>query len=87
MGARGRHGHGGLQVREYSGGEMVVDKGTIERILEVGIRRVARNSGVDRKTVALIAHGKAVKPSSSVGLALCLRCTSCYSTGRDPVPG
>jgi len=41
---------------------MFADKGTIERILEVGMRRVARNSGVDRKTVALIAHGKAVKP-------------------------
>ena len=48
---------------EYSGGKMVADKGTIERILEVGIRRVARNSGVDRKTVALIVRGKAVKPS------------------------
>ena len=35
---------------------------SVERILEVGIRRVARNSGVDRNTVALIAHGEAVKP-------------------------
>jgi hypothetical protein len=51
-----------FRCSEYSGGRMAADKETMERILEVGIRKIARNSGIDRKTVALTAHGKAVKP-------------------------
>jgi len=47
--------------REYSDGKVVADAGVRKRIMEVGIRKVARGSGVNRETVAIIAKGNPVK--------------------------
>jgi hypothetical protein len=45
---------------EYSG-KVVANEETRQRIIELGVRRVAREVHLDRETVALIAHGIPVK--------------------------
>ena len=49
---------------EYSDGKVVADEETRKRIIEIGIRRVARVSGVNRETVALVAGRQPVKAST-----------------------
>jgi hypothetical protein len=53
-----------FRCAEYSDGEVVADQETRRRIAEVGIRKVARISGVTRETVALIVQQKRVKPAT-----------------------
>jgi len=54
---------------EYNVGKMVADEQTRNWIKETGIRRVARDSKVNRETVALVANGEPVKPSTLAKLA------------------
>jgi hypothetical protein len=49
---------------EYGDGKAVADEEFRKRIRKIGIRRVARESNVDRETVALIANGNSVKPGT-----------------------
>lgn len=53
-----------FQCKEYTDGKVVADSETRKRILKTGIRRVARESGVNRETVALIANGNPVKQNT-----------------------
>ena len=49
---------------EYSDGKVNADQETRKRIIQIGIRKVARLSGVSRETVGMIAKGQPVKPST-----------------------
>jgi hypothetical protein len=49
---------------EYTDGKIFADNETRERIKEIGIRKIARESNVNRETVSLVADGKPVKPST-----------------------
>ena len=46
---------------EYSDGKMVADKQTRERIVKIGIRKTARTTQVDSKTIMAIVRGEPVK--------------------------
>jgi hypothetical protein len=59
---------------EYSDGKMVADDKTRKQIKTIGVRKTARESGVDRETVAIIANGKAVKSSTLAKVMTYLRC-------------
>jgi hypothetical protein len=50
-----------FRCAEYADGKMKADEETRERIVEIGIRKVARETGINRETVALVANGKSVK--------------------------
>ena len=54
-----------FRCREYSDGKMIADKETRKRIVEVGIRQVARETGIVRNTIRLIARGAPFSPSHS----------------------
>jgi hypothetical protein len=49
---------------EYTDGKMVADLETRQRIREIGIRSIARETKINRETVGLIARGEQVKPST-----------------------
>jgi hypothetical protein len=49
---------------EYGDGKVVADKVTRKWLIEMGIRKVARESKVNRETVALVAEGKRVRPGT-----------------------
>jgi hypothetical protein len=49
---------------EYADGKTIAEPDTRKQIVEIGIRRVAKCSGVNRETVALIAKGNRVKPGT-----------------------
>jgi hypothetical protein len=49
---------------EYSDGKTVADEELRKRILEFGIRKTARATRTDSKTIMLIAKGERVKPST-----------------------
>ena len=53
-----------FRCKEYTDGKVVADQELRRRILEIGIRKLARASEVNRETVALIAKGDPVKPST-----------------------
>jgi hypothetical protein len=53
-----------FRCREYSDGKAVADKGIRKRIVEMGIRKVARQSKINRETVSLVASGEGVKPNT-----------------------
>ncbi len=53
-----------FRCAEYRDGKTVASDAIRKRIVEIGIRKVARESGVNRETVALIAKGKAVKSTT-----------------------
>jgi hypothetical protein len=40
---------------------MVADNETRRRIIEIGIRKIARETGIDKETVLFISQGKPVK--------------------------
>ena len=50
-----------FRCAEYVDGKVKADAETRKRIVEIGIRKVAREIGINRETVALVANGKAVK--------------------------
>ncbi len=49
---------------EYSPGQTVAGKKVRKRIVEIGIKKIARETGIDRNTLRLIARGKPVKPKT-----------------------
>ena len=49
------------KCRLYSNGKVSADAETQNQISAIGIRKMARESGIDRKTVRLIASGGSVK--------------------------
>jgi hypothetical protein len=49
---------------EYSDSKTVADEELRKRILEFGIRKAARATNADSKTIMLIAKGGRVKPST-----------------------
>jgi hypothetical protein len=51
-----------FRCAEYNDGKMVADIETRKRIKEIGIRKVARETGVDSKTIMAINRGEPVKP-------------------------
>lgn len=51
-----------FRCAEYSDGKMVADEETIRRLLEIGIRETARETGIHTDTVTLISRREAVKP-------------------------
>ena len=53
-----------FRCREYSDGKVVADKETRERIVKMGIRKMARLTGIHSGTITLIASGKPVKPNT-----------------------
>jgi hypothetical protein len=50
-----------FRCAEYVDGKVKADEETRKRIIEIGIRKVARETGINRETVALVANGKTVK--------------------------
>lgn len=56
---------------EYTDGKAVVDNELGKWIKETGIRRIARKSGLDRETVALILRGQPVKQNTLAKLRRC----------------
>jgi hypothetical protein len=51
-----------FRCAEYVDSKMKAGEETRKRIVEIGIRKVARETGINRETVALVANGKTVKP-------------------------
>jgi len=54
-----------FRCAEYSEGKVVANEGTRRRILEIGIRKTAREMGIHSDIVTLIAKGEPVKPALS----------------------
>jgi hypothetical protein len=50
-----------FRCAEYADGKMKADEATRKRIVEIGIRKIARESGINRETISLVANGKKVK--------------------------
>jgi hypothetical protein len=50
-----------FRCREYSNGKVVADNETRERIVQTGIRKVARETGINKETVLFICQRKPVK--------------------------
>jgi hypothetical protein len=50
-----------FRCSEYFDGKMKADEETRKRVVDIGIRKIARETGVNRETVALVANGKTVK--------------------------
>lgn len=53
-----------FRCKEYTDGKIVADHEIRTRIVKAGIRRVARETKVNRETVSLIANGSRVKPAT-----------------------
>lgn len=49
---------------EYSEGQAVANNELRKRIARYGLKRIARETGIDRNTLRLIARGKPVKPKT-----------------------
>jgi hypothetical protein len=50
-----------FRCAEYSDGKVVANKETRDRIVEIGLRKIARETGIDKETVLFISQGKPVK--------------------------
>jgi hypothetical protein len=50
-----------FKCAEYSDGKTVAAKETRDRIVKIGIRKIARETGIDKETVLFISQGKPVK--------------------------
>ncbi len=61
-----------LRCAEYVNGKVKADEETRRRIIEIGIRKVARKTGINRETVALVANGKTVKAVTLRKIVACL---------------
>jgi len=53
-----------FQCTEYSDGKTIADEELRKQIAEFGIRKTARATNTDSKTIMLIAKGERVKPST-----------------------
>jgi hypothetical protein len=53
-----------FQCAEYSDGKAVADQEDREKVLKMGIRKTARETGIDTKTIMLICNGERVKAST-----------------------
>ena len=53
-----------FQCAEYSDGKTVADQELRQKIAEIGIRKTARSTNIDSKTVMLISRGERVKPNT-----------------------
>jgi hypothetical protein len=53
-----------FQCAEYSDGKTIADPELRERMVEIGIRKTARATKIDSKTIMLISRGEGVKPST-----------------------
>src|SRR5580704_2252363 len=53
-----------FRCAEYGDGKMVADEQTRERIKQIGVRKVARETKINRETVTLIAKGSSVKANT-----------------------
>jgi len=62
-----------FRCAEYSDGKIVADKETRDRIVKIGIRKVGRETGIDKETVLFISQGRPVKAST---LARAIKFTS-----------
>jgi hypothetical protein len=51
-----------FRCTEYRDGKMMADKETRRRIIETGIKKIARETGIDRNTIRSIARREPVKP-------------------------
>jgi hypothetical protein len=49
-----------FRCAEYSDGKMMADKETRRRIIETGIKEVARETGIDRNTIRSITRREPV---------------------------
>jgi hypothetical protein len=49
-----------FRCAEYSDGKMMADKETRRRIIETGIKKVARETGIDRNTIRSITRREPV---------------------------
>jgi hypothetical protein len=58
-----------FRCREYSDGKTVADQELRQQIIEIGIRKTARATKTDSKTVMLITRGERVKPNTLAKLA------------------
>src|SRR5277367_4149358 len=62
-----------FRCREYSDGEVVADKETRDLIVKMGIRKVARLTGIHSDTITRVANGMPVKPSTLAKVVAFLR--------------
>jgi len=69
-----------FRCAEYSDGKTVADGETRDRIRKIGIRKIARETGIDKETVLFISQGKPVK---AITLAKIMRFIS--GDGRSSV--
>src|SRR6266851_9236716 len=53
-----------FRCAEYSDGKTVADQELRQKIAEIGIRKTARSTNIDSKTVMLISRGERVKPNT-----------------------
>jgi hypothetical protein len=53
-----------FRCTEYGNGKVIADKELQNRIVEMGIRKLARQTGIHSDTITLIAKGTAVKANT-----------------------
>jgi len=53
-----------FRCKEYTDGKLVADEETRKRIVEIGIRKTARETNIDSKTIMTIVRQEAVKAST-----------------------
>jgi hypothetical protein len=53
-----------FRCAEYSGGRMAADEETRKRIAKIGIRKTARETNIDSKTIMVISRGEPVKAAT-----------------------
>jgi len=65
-----------FQCAEYSDGKTVADQELKQRIAEIGIRKTARATKTDSKTIMLIYRGGKVKPRTLARVVQFVRSTT-----------
>jgi hypothetical protein len=64
VGARRGHQHDPLRCAKYVGDKVIASDEIRKRIIEIGIRKLARETGLHSDTVTLIARGNSIKPNT-----------------------
>jgi hypothetical protein len=57
----------------YDGGRVAANKSLVAEIRALGLRKTAKQTGLDRKTIRAILNGKKVKASSLAKVAIGMR--------------